>query len=152
MAEIATKPLFTMRLRVTELQPVGDAPGGQRVVGVVAGGTFEGARLKGEVLTGGSDWIIVRTDGAFTLDVRLVLKTDDGALIGMTYKGLRHGSPEILAKVAKGEPVDPAQLYFRTTCFFETASEKYDWINRIIALGIGHRPPEGPVYEMFELL
>jgi len=73
MAEIATKPLFTMRLRVTELQPVGDAPGGQRVVGVVAGGTFEGARLKGEVLTGGSDWIIVRTDGAFTLDVRLVL-------------------------------------------------------------------------------
>jgi hypothetical protein len=152
MAEIATKPLFTMRLRVTELQPVGDAPGGQRVVGVVAGGTFEGARLKGEVLTGGSDWIIVRTDGAFTLDVRLVLKTDDGALIGMTYKGLRHGSPEILAKVAKGEPVDPAQLYFRTACFFETASEKYDWINRIIALGIGHRPPEGPVYEMFELL
>ena len=152
MAEIATTPLFTMRLRVTELQPVGDAPGGKRVVGVVAGGTFEGARLKGEVLTGGSDWIIVRTDGAFTLDVRLVLKTDDGALIGMTYKGLRHGSPEVLAKVAKGEPVDPGLLYFRTACFFETASEKYGWINRIIALGVGHRPPEGPVYEMFELL
>lgn len=152
MAEIRTQPLFTMRLRVSELQPVGDAPGGKRVVGVVAGGTFEGARLKGEVLVGGSDWIIVRADGAFTLDVRLVLKTDDGALIGMTCKGLRHGSPEVLAKVAKGESVDPAQLYFRTACFFETASEKYGWINRIIALGVGHRPPEGPVYEMFELL
>ena len=152
MAEIRTKPLFTLRLRVSDLQPVGDAPGGKRVVGVVAGGTFAGDRLKGEVLTGGSDWIIVRADGAFTLDVRLVLKTDDGALIGMTYKGLRHGSPEVLAKVAKGEPVPPEELYFRTACFFETAAPKYDWINRIIALGVGHRPPEGPVYDMFELL
>ena len=152
MTEIRTKPLFTMKLQVSDLQPVGEAPGGKRVVGVVAGGTFEGERMKGTILPGGSDWIIVRADGAFTLDVRLVLKTDDGALIGMTYKGLRHGSPDVLAKVAKGEPVDPALLYFRTAVFFETAAPKYDWINRIIALGVGHRPPEGPVYEMFELL
>jgi len=152
MAEIKTKPLFAMRLQVSELQQVGPAPGGTRVVGVVAGGTFEGDRLKGTVLPGGSDWIIVRADGAFTLDVRLVLKTDDGALIAMTYKGLRHGSPEVLAKVAKGEPVDPALLYFRTAIFFVTASEKYGWINRLIGLGIGHRPPEGPVYDVFELL
>jgi hypothetical protein len=152
MAELKTKPLFTLRLQVSDLQPVGAAPGGNRVVGVVAGGTFEGDRLKGTVLPGGSDWIIVRADGAFTLDVRLVLKTDDGALIAMTYKGLRHGSPEVLAKVAKGEPVDPSQLYFRTAIFFETASEKYGWLNRLIGLGTGHRPPEGPVYEVFELL
>ena len=152
MAEIKTKPLFSMRLQVSDLQQVGPAPGGTRVVGVVAGGTFEGDRLKGTILPGGSDWIIVRADGAFTLDVRLVLKTDDGALIAMTYKGLRHGSPEVLAKVAKGEPVDPALLYFRTAIFFETASEKYGWINRLIGLGTGHRPPEGPVYDVFELL
>ena len=152
MAEIRTQPLFTIRLLVGELQAVGPAPGGNRIVGVVGGGTFDGARLKGTVLSGGSDWIIIRTDGSFTLDVRLVLKTDDGALIGMTYKGIRHGSPEILAKVARGEPVDPKELYFRTAVFFETASEKYDWINRIIGIGTGHRPPEGPVYEIFELL
>ncbi len=152
MTEICTQPLFTMRLQVSELQQVGDAPGGKRVVGVVSGGTFEGARLKGTVLPGGSDWIIVRTDGAFALDVRLVLKTDDGALISMTYKGLRHGSPEVLAKVARGEPVPPKELYFRTAIFFETAVEKYGWINRIIGLGTGHRPPEGPAYEVFELL
>lgn len=152
MAEIRTQPLFALRLRVSELQPVGAGPGGNRVVGVVAGGTFQGERLRGEVLPGGSDWIIVRGDGCWELDVRLVLKTDDGALIAMTYKGLRHGSPEVLAKVAKGEPVDPALLYFRTAIFFETASEKYGWINRLIGLGTGHRPPEGPVYEVFELL
>lgn len=152
MAEIRTQPLFTIRLRLGELQPIGAAPGGNRVVGVVGSGTFEGDRLKGTVMSGGSDWIIVRADGSFALDVRMVLKTDDGALIGMSYKGLRHGSPEVLAKVAKGEAVDPAELYFRTACFFETASEKYGWINRIIGLGVGHRPPEGPVYEMFELL
>lgn len=152
MAEIKTKPLFTIRLQVGEMQAVGPAPGGNRIVGVVGGGTFEGERLKGTVLSGGSDWIIIRTDGSFALDVRLVLKTDDGALIGMTYKGIRHGSPEVLAKVAKGEPVDPALLYFRTAVFFETASEKYGWLNRLIGLGTGHRPPEGPVYEVFELL
>lgn len=152
MAEIRTKPLFTIRFQVGEMQAVGAAPGGNRIVGVVGGGTFEGDRLKGTVLSGGSDWIIIRADGAFTLDVRLVLKTDDGALIGMTYRGLRHGSPEVLAKVAKGEPVDTAQLYFRTAVFFETSAPKYDWINRIIGIGTGHRLPEGPVYEVFELL
>ena len=152
MAEIRTQPLFTIRLQVGELQAVGDGPGGKRIVGVVGGGVFAGARLQGTVLTGGSDWIIVRGDGAFTLDVRLVLQTDDGALIGMTYKGLRHGSAEVLAKVARGEPVPSEQLYFRTAIFFETAAEKYGWINRIIGIGTGHRPPEGPVYEVFELL
>lgn len=152
MAEIKTQPLFTIKLQVGELQPVGAAPGGNRVVGVVGGGTFEGARLTGTVLSGGSDWIIIRTDGSFTLDVRLVLKTDDGALIGMTYKGIRHGSPEILAKVARGEPVPPEELYFRTAVFFETSVANYDWINRVIGIGTGHRPPEGPVYEIFELL
>ncbi len=152
MTEIRTRPLFIAKLLVGEMQPVGETPGGKRVVGVVGGGTFEGERLKGTVLTGGSDWIIIRADGSFALDVRLVLKTDDGALIGMTYKGLRHGSPEVLAKVAKGEPVDPARLYFRTACFFETSAPKYAWMNGIIGLGVGRRPPEGPVYEVFELL
>jgi hypothetical protein len=152
MTEIRTRPLFALRLQVAEMQPIGPAPAGERRVGVVAGGTFQGARLSGTVLSGGSDWIIARPDGAWTLDVRLVLKTTDGALIGMTYKGLRHGSAEVMAKVARGEPVPPEDLYFRTVIQFETAAPAYAWLNRCFAIGVGRRPPEGPVYEVFELL
>jgi hypothetical protein len=91
LRNIAIRPLFVMRLKVRPLQIIGETPGGFRRVGVVPGGSFSGARLAGEVLEGGNDWQSVRRDGCTTLDVRLVLKTNDGALIEMTYRGLRHG-------------------------------------------------------------
>ena len=116
------------------------------------GGTFQGERLRGTVLPGGADWIIVRGDGATTLDVRLVLETDDKALIGMTYRGMRHGPAAVMERLNRGEMVDPSEYYFRTAITFETAAAKYDWLNRIIAIGTGRRPPEGPVYEIFEVL
>ena len=87
-----------------------------------------------------------------TPDVRLVLKTNDGALIGMTYRGIRHGPPDIMERIDKGEVVDPASYYFRTNPSFETAAAKYDWINRITAVGIGHRRADGPIYSVFEVL
>ena len=87
-----------------------------------------------------------------TLDVRLVLQTDDGAAIGMVYRGLRHGPAEIMQHLDRGETVDPAQHYFRTAIMFETAATRYDWVNRIFAIGTGSRPPEGPVYQVYEVL
>jgi hypothetical protein len=152
MAEIRTAHLMTMRLTVNGMQMVGATPNGGRRVGLVGGGTFEGARLQGTILPGGADWIIARPDGSTTLDVRIVLQTDDGAAIAMTYRGLRHGPAEVMDKVNKGEFVDPALYYFRTAILFETASEKYSWLNGIIAIGTGSRPPEGPVYDVFEVL
>jgi hypothetical protein len=97
LREIRTRPLFVMRLDVRPLQIVGGTPGVYRRIGVVPGGTFDGERLSGEVLEGGNDWQAVRKDGSTTLDVRLVLKTTNGALIGMTYFGVRHGSPGVIA-------------------------------------------------------
>lgn len=152
MAEIRTAPLMTMRLTVNGMQMIGATPNGGRRVGLVGGGTFEGPKLKGTILPGGADWIIARPDGSTTLDVRIVLETDDGATIGMTYRGMRHGPAEVMDKVNKGEFVDPALYYFRTAVFFETAAPKYDWLNRVIAIGTGSRPPEGPVYDVFEVL
>ena len=152
MAELRTAPLFSMTLQVSGMQPIGATPNGNRRIGLVAGGTFEGARLKGKVLPGGADWIIARSDGSTTLDVRLVLETDDGAAIGMTYRGMRHGPPAVMDRVNRGEPVDPSEYYFRISVAFETAAAKYDWLNRIIAVGTGRRPPEGPVYDLFEVL
>lgn len=152
MAEIKTRKLMSLKLLVSSMQSIGVAPGGDRRVGIVAGGTFSGDRLNGTVMEGGADWIIARPDGCMLLDVRLVLKTDDGALIGLTYRGLRHGPAEIMAKVAAGEPVDAALYYFRTSILFETSAEKYDWLNRIIGIGTGSRSASGPEYEIFELL
>lgn len=152
LQSVRTRPLFVMRLKVLPLQMVGATPGGVRRIGVVPGGSFAGERLSGTVLEGGSDWQTARGDGVLTLDVRLVLKTDDEALVTMTYRGLRHGPSDVLARIDKGEAVDPAGYYFRTNPLFETAAPKYDWLNRIVAIGLGHRLPGGPVYSVFEVL
>jgi len=152
LRSVRTRPLFVMRLEVRALQVVGATPGALRRIGVVRGGSFAGERLSGTVLDGGSDWQTVRNDGATTLNVRLVLKTRDDALIGMTYQGLRHGPPDVVARIERGEAVDPASYYFRINPLFETAAATYDWINRILAIGIGHRQAGGPVYSVFEVL
>ena len=85
MQELRTRPLFAFQVVVAKPSIIGKTPGHDRRVGEVTGGTFEGERLRGKILSGGSDWQTVRSDGAWTLDVRMVLETDDGALIGMTY-------------------------------------------------------------------
>src|SRR5258705_3851442 len=149
---LRTQPLFVMRLDVRKLQIVGATPGGYRRIGVVSGGSFEGERLSGEVLDGGSDWQTVRSDGATTLNVRLALKTKDEALISMTYRGIRHGPPDVVARLERGEVVDPASYYFRINPLFATAATNYDWLNRVVAVGIGHRRGDRPIYSIFEVL
>ncbi len=152
MAEIRTAHLMTLTLAVAGMQAIGATPIGNRRIGLVAGGTFIGERLRGTVLPGGADWIVVRADGSTTLDVRLVLETDDKALIGLTYRGMRHGPAAVMERLNRGDAVDASEYYFRTSVAFETAAAKYDWLNRIIAVGTGVRPPEGPVYDIFEVL
>jgi hypothetical protein len=152
LKSVRTKPLFVMRLEVRKMLIVGGTPGAFRRIGVVPGGSFAGERLSGDVLDGGSDWQTVRNDGVTTLNVRLVLKTQDDALICMTYQGVRHGPPEVVDRIEKGEKVDPTTYYFRINPLFETSAPKYDWLNRLVAVGIGHRQSDGPIYSVFEVL
>lgn len=152
LSSVQTRPLFVMRLDVRKLLMIGTTPGGVRRIGVVPGGAFDGERLSGDVLDGGSDWQTVRSDGSTTLNVRLALRTSDDALITMTYQGVRHGAPEIIDRIEKGEVVDPGSYYFRTNPLFETAAPQYAWINRIVAIGVGHRRADGPIYSVFEVL
>ena len=105
------------------------------------GGTFEGPRLKGEVLPGGGDCLVFRPDGAGELDVRATLRTDDGHLIYTYYRGIIQASPEVTQRVAQGESVDRSEYYFRTAPVYETASEKYSWLNRIVAVAVGSFAP-----------
>lgn len=146
------RPLFVMNLAVNALHVPGGPDGMERRIGDIAGGTFAGERLSGDVLPGGTDWQIARADGGVTIDARVVLRTDDDALIAMDYNGIRHGSAEIMARIAKGEAVDPGSYYFRTVPRFSTSAPRYEWLNRIIAVGIGHRLAGGPVYSIFEIL
>jgi hypothetical protein len=84
--------------------------------------------------------------------VRTLLETDDGALIGLTYSGLRHGPADVISAIARGENVSPLSYYMRVTAQFETSSEKYHWLNRIVSVAHGHRLPKGAVYSFFEII
>jgi Protein of unknown function (DUF3237) len=152
MSEIRTAFLFAVTITVAPAQIVGATPIGERRNVPVTGGIFEGKRLRGIVMPGGSDWIVVRGDGVWQLDVRLPLQTDDGALINMTYKGFRHGPAAVLDRLNRGETVDPSEYYFRTAPFFETAAAKYAWLNGIVAVATGHRTASGPTYQVHEVL
>ena len=150
---IQTRPLFELRLDVPEVMDLGDTPSGRRRVAPVRGGTFAGERLNGEVLEGGAgDWLLQRADGVMLLDVRLLLRTDAGELVSMSYRGVRHGPPEVMARLAAGEPVDPASYYFRMVPVFETAAPRLQWLNRIVAVGTGRREKTGPIYAIEEVL
>ena len=84
-----SRPLMTLRLNVATTQDIGAAPHGVRVTFPIAGGSFDGDRLRGKVLSGGDDWTVKRTDGVVELDLRITLETDDAALILMTFEGIR---------------------------------------------------------------
>jgi hypothetical protein len=152
MAEIRFRPLFTVTFQ-TSPQIIGDVPHGYfRRAGIVSSGTFCGERLNGRALPGGGDWLIRRPDGVIHLDVRAILETDSGETIYMTYTGRLKSDPAVDARLAAGEAIGADEIYFRTAVQFETAAPDLLWLNDIVAFGIGHRKPEGPVYEIFELL
>jgi hypothetical protein len=138
MSELRSRVLFTIRVFVHPRHDLG-----QRLILPVAGGDFSGDRLRGTVLPdGGADWLLVRADGSFQQDVRMLLRTDDGALIGMRYSGVRHGPPD----------VSPSEHYLRTAPFFETGAPPYAWINNIVAVGVGTRLSNGAEYTVHEIL
>jgi len=142
-----------MQVTVARVLDVGAVPSGTRRIAPLAGGTFEGPRLRGVVLSGSSaDWLLLRPDGVLELDLRATLQTDDGALISMKSLGLRHGPPDVIAALGRGEAVDPSTYYFRTMPRFETAHPAYAFLNRLITVATGDRRPEGPVYAIYEVL
>ena len=152
MPTLKSEFLFSITVGVSALYDIGQMPLGLRHIDMLGPGSFEGPRLKGEVLPGGMDQKTFRSDGAMTPDVRMVLRTDDGALIYCTYSGVRYGPPEVMRRIAEGEQVDPSEYYLRNTPRFETAAAPYDWLNRIVAVGVGRRMPDHATYDVFEIL
>ena len=134
-----SRPLMTLRLNTAPIQNIGATPHGARVTFPITGGFFESEGLRGEVLPGGDDWTVTRSDGVIELDLRVTLRTDDGALIHVTFEGIRDDR-------APGAP------YFRTLPRFETVAEKYSFLNRLLAVGKGEIRADGPVHIIEEIL
>lgn len=148
------QPLFVMDLQVgyESSHLIGTTAVGFRGVYPVDGGTFEGARLRGTVDAGGADWVTQRSDGLMLIDVRITLRTDDGATIGMTYPGVaRAKSAALMERFRRRELLSYDEFYLRTTPRFETGDDRYAWLNGIIAVSNGQRTEQGGLYHVFEI-
>ena len=153
-AELAAPALeFVCDARVTVGAPLdlGDiGKGGRRIV-PITGGDFSGPRLSGEVLPGGADWQVIRSDGVAELEARYTLRTDDGALISVRNHALRHGPAEAMAALATGRTVPPQAYYFRGATFFETGAVHYVWLTRHIMVCTGHREPARVILRFYQV-
>ena len=128
----------------------GEVSQGHRRIVPQIGGTFEGPDVKGKLLPGASaDWQIVLPDGTVLGDIRYTLQTNDGALLYVQSRGVRHGSAEVLARLGRGEDVDASDYTFRTSTQIETACPRLDWLNKGVFITVGGRRPGGVIYETY---
>jgi hypothetical protein len=140
------------RLEATLGQPLdlGDRPEGHRRIVPLTGGTFTGGELHGKLLAGASaDWQTVLPDGTAFGDIRYVLQTDAGDLLYVQSRSVRHGSTEVLARLARGEHVDAGEYTFRTSTQIETAAPELDWLNKGVFISVGGRQATGVIYETY---
>jgi len=129
---------------------LGEMSQGHRRIVPQIGGTFEGPDVKGKLVPGVSaDWQIVLPDGTAIADIRYTLQTEDGVLLYVQSRGVRHGSPEVLEPLGRGEDVDASEYTFRTSTQIETASRDLDWLNKGVFVSVGGRRPGSVIYETY---
>ena len=136
---------FSFRISVdltAGIQELGNTGKGVRKVVPITGGTFEGPNIKGNVIPGGYDWQLLRFDEIVEVDARYMLQTDGGDLITLHNTGLRHGPPEVMQRLAKGEEVDASEYYFRSIPLFEAGNPELAWLMQSIFIAIGIRKPQ----------
>ncbi|TNE33068.1 MAG: DUF3237 domain-containing protein [Alphaproteobacteria bacterium] len=146
------EPLLTFRNGLADTQVIGEGPFGARRTYVIGPGTFEGERLRGEILPGGGDWMTVGRDGLANLDVRKTLRTHDGALIHLSYQGLYRFDDAIAAKLEAGAEAEFGETLFQVQARFETGDPRYDWLNSTLAIGEGRETSRGVEYRLYSLV
>ena len=144
--------VFDIEALVAATRDLGATPHGRRRIVPILGGTVRGPRLEAEILPGGADWQYVRTDGVIELVARYSICTADGVEIAVVNRGLRRASPEAMERMARGEVVDPAQVYCRTSPQFEAPAGPYDWLNRSVFIADAARRPDRVLIKVFEVL
>ncbi len=143
-------PLFEMQGRIGSSTAIGAGPLGTRVIGEVTGGSFTGARLSGQILTPGADWVLFDNTGVGHIDVRLTLATNDGAHIYMHYTGILEYTDKISKAFASGTSTEFGDNYFVTQPRFETGDERYSWLNHVVAVAEGRLLEGGMHYKVYE--
>jgi hypothetical protein len=143
--------VFDIEAEVAPVRDLGPTPHGRRRIVPILGGRVRGQRLQAEVVPGGADWQYVRSDGVVELVARYSIRTADGVEIAVTNRGLRRASPEVMARLSRGEPVDPALVYCRTVPLFEAPTGPYDWLNANLFVATAARLPDKVQLAVFEV-
>jgi hypothetical protein len=142
--------IYRLEAAVGDPQDLGEISAGHRRIVPLTGGTFSGPELRGMLLPGASaDWQIILSDGTALGDVRYTLETERGDLLYVQSRGVRHGSPDVLERLGRGEDVDAAEYTFRTSVKIETGAANLEWLNKGIFISVGGRQPGGVLYEVY---
>lgn len=149
---LSNDPIMQIEADLEAPQLFGNTPYGERRVINITGGKVSGPRLRGKILPGGADWQIIRADGAADIFAKYTVQIDGGGFVLVTSAGLRHGPPEVIARLAKGETVPRDQYYFRTCVRFETGDPQADWLNRVLCIAVGAREKMKVKLDLFEVL
>jgi hypothetical protein len=147
----ALRHVFAIEVRIGKIGLAGPGPLGQRQHIPILGGEVSGPALQGRIRSGGSDWALVRADGASVIDARYTIEADDGALICVQSQGLRVSSPEVLEQMRAGQPVDASQVYFRATPQFEAPDGPHGWLNRHLFVATLERLPQSVRLQIFQV-
>jgi hypothetical protein len=141
---------YRLEATIGELHDLGETHAGRRRIAHLTAGSFSGPGIAGELVAGASaDWQLILPDGTAIADIRYTLRTDAGALLYVRSEGIRHGPPEVLARIVAGEDVATGEYTYRLATVIETSAPELDWMNKGIFLAVGARSPAGVVYETY---
>lgn len=145
----ALTPLCRISCEVDALVTLGPAPTGERRYVPLGGGTVRGPAMNGELIPGGVDWQLLRADGVLEIAAHYVLRLDDGSLVEVQSNGLRHGPPEVMARLARGEAVAPHEYFFRTLVRFTTGAPAWAHLNKTMAIAVGRREARRVLLDLY---
>ncbi|HJS87664.1 MAG TPA: DUF3237 domain-containing protein [Acetobacteraceae bacterium] len=150
---LAPQPQFIAEVQAEVAAPlvIGTSATGERRIVPIIGGRVSGPRLEGEILPGGADYQLIRPDGVTDIEARYALRLNDGVLVYVVNRGLRHAAPDDMARLLRGETVPPERVYFRTAPSFETASPAHAWLQRSLFVGLGERRPAVVIVRIFAI-
>jgi Protein of unknown function (DUF3237) len=151
VSELPVEHLFDMHVDLEPAQPIA-TPVGTRMTFIAKGGVIEGPKLRGEILPGGGDWLLVGSDGVGRVDVRATIRTHDAALIHYEARGIIKIPADGLDRLTGGEVLPFGETYVRTTPKFETANERYAWLSEVVAIGYNILSPNHIDYRIFKVL
>lgn len=147
----ALRPFAHIACDVGALVSLGPGPLGERRYVPLLGGTVAGPGLNGRIVPGGVDWQINRADGVLEIDAHYVIEASDGAQIEVRSTGVRHGPPEVMARLARGEDVPAEAYYFRTVVRMTTGAQQWGHLNKCLVLARGRRQAQRVLLDLYQL-